>query len=191
MSFPEPGKHIQFDGRLLHGVPPASCAPLTRALDVAPSPAAAQLAAGGGARVTLLVNIWAGHVPTAVRPLPEALASALRALEAASGVGVSALPTELGAEPVAVPSVPGGGDAAAAGAEARLRFHGTGLGLRMWVPGAVRALPTCSVAYDVAGVAAGGGGAEGATDGPAPPRLFELAADGRPEADGDADGMAG
>ncbi len=53
-SQPVAGKHLAFDGRLLHGAPP----------ELAVRPAV------GGVRVTLLVNVWLGSVPASLAPLP-------------------------------------------------------------------------------------------------------------------------
>jgi hypothetical protein len=64
LSHPETGKHLSFDGRMLHGAPRE----LARAAALA-----------GGAkkkptRATFLVNVWLGHKPADVEPFPaEAL----------------------------------------------------------------------------------------------------------------------
>ena len=61
VSWPRLAKSIVFDGSELHGaVPPRGqgCAP-------------------GASRVTFLVNIWLGHRPFAVEPLPESLVRSL------------------------------------------------------------------------------------------------------------------
>ena len=57
VSQPVAGKHLAFDGRLLHLVAPE--------LTAAP--------AEPGNRCTFLVNIWLHHKPRGLRPLPEAL----------------------------------------------------------------------------------------------------------------------
>jgi hypothetical protein len=55
ISYPKVGKHISFDGRLLHGVP------------VEFLPAEAQASSsnenGGAGRVSFLVNVWLNHIP--------------------------------------------------------------------------------------------------------------------------------
>ena len=53
LSHPETGKHLSFDGRMLHGAPRE----LARE--------------GSGLRVTFLVNVWLGHKPADVEPFPE------------------------------------------------------------------------------------------------------------------------
>ncbi|KAL1526231.1 hypothetical protein AB1Y20_014954 [Prymnesium parvum] len=60
ISWPSVGKLLAFDGRLLHGTLPLA-------------PAARE----GLARVTLLVNIWLGHRPRAIEPLPASLAASM------------------------------------------------------------------------------------------------------------------
>ena len=62
VSYPAVGKHLAFDGRLLH------CAPqqLARSAD-----------ASGGIRITLLVNVWRRHHPWGLRRLPKRLAERL------------------------------------------------------------------------------------------------------------------
>ena len=74
-SFPIAGKHLAFDGRLLHGTQhegaqwsTARTAAYVDALDLLSTPR----------RVTLLVNVWTAHRPTAVRPLAAETAHALR-----------------------------------------------------------------------------------------------------------------
>jgi hypothetical protein len=55
VSYPKPGKHLAFDGGLLHGCP-------------------AELAAERdfGVRRTLMVNVWKGHRPIGIKTLPIA-----------------------------------------------------------------------------------------------------------------------
>ena len=62
VSFPVVGKHIAFNGRLLHGCP-SSCAP---------RPAAASGHDGDTKRVSLLVNVWLNHKPIGVEELCSA-----------------------------------------------------------------------------------------------------------------------
>ena len=55
LSYPEAGKHVVFDGRLLHGAPRE----LARAV---PS---------GYLRVSFLVNVWLGYKPRGIEPFPD------------------------------------------------------------------------------------------------------------------------
>ena len=84
VSYPVIGKHIAFNGRLLHGCP--SCA--------APPPAAGQ---PGGPRISLLVNVWLNHVPVGLAELheheAELTAQAADAVAALSGATLWAAPT--------------------------------------------------------------------------------------------------
>lgn len=57
LSHPRIGKHIVFDGQLLHGTVPQP--------------------AEKGERVTFLVNVWLNHKPSNCRPLPEEMAAHL------------------------------------------------------------------------------------------------------------------
>lgn len=61
LCWPSVGRHLVFDGRLLHGV-------------------AAADSHTNDTRYTFLVNIWIGHQPTGVRPFPEAKLSQLSPL---------------------------------------------------------------------------------------------------------------
>lgn len=58
-SFPREGKHLLFDGRLLHGCPSALAEPTERPVDSEPP-----------LRVSLLVNLWLAHRPFLCEPLP-------------------------------------------------------------------------------------------------------------------------
>ena len=62
-SFPVRGKHLAFDGRLLHGAPYEG-------------PPIAE-GTGEGARVTVLVNLWLDHHPYGVESLEEEIVEAL------------------------------------------------------------------------------------------------------------------
>ena len=66
--WPRPGRHLAFDGRMLHG---------------APQGLAATGGGGGGGgnapRVTLLVNVWLNHVPWAADPLHDEARRQMRA----------------------------------------------------------------------------------------------------------------
>ena len=74
VSHPRPGKHITFDGRLLHGVPPT---PELREAGAAASPATP--------RITFLVNVWINHHPRAVHPLADAAVKKLNTRWVADG----------------------------------------------------------------------------------------------------------
>lgn len=67
-SYPEVGKHVAFDGRLLHGALREMAEPDGDAAD----------GARASSRVTFLVNVWLNHRPKGVRPLPDGLISSLR-----------------------------------------------------------------------------------------------------------------
>ena len=66
-SWPRRGKHVAFDGRLLHGVFP----------ELTPGEAHRGDPLACGSRVTFLVNIWLNHRPRDVRRLPDDVARAL------------------------------------------------------------------------------------------------------------------
>ena len=63
LCYPRKGKHVAFDGQLLHGVP----------VEYHTGPP--------GLRVTFLVNIWLGHTPVGLELLPEQLLSELSTTE--------------------------------------------------------------------------------------------------------------
>eukprot|EP01052_Picozoa_sp_SAG31_P028065 SAG31_NODE_2676_length_5264_cov_576.907278_5_plen_108_part_00 len=71
MSYPVPGKHVAFNGRLLHGCP----AELQSKTD--------------GRRLTVLVNVWVNHIPVGLQPLNAAIA------DAEIGNPMGQLPTKL------------------------------------------------------------------------------------------------
>lgn len=62
ISRPAPGKHISFDGRLLHGAPADA--------DVWKLAAPAAVGTAKASRVTFLVNVWLNHVPSSAEPFP-------------------------------------------------------------------------------------------------------------------------
>jgi len=69
------GKHLVFDGRLLHGAVPTDT---EHAHDVRP----------GSVRLSFLVNVWLHHKPRGVKPLPATLLPQLsKALLTGSGAG--------------------------------------------------------------------------------------------------------
>ena len=98
ISWPRLAKHIVFDGSLLHGaVPPAG-----------------RGAQPGERRVTFLVNVWLGHRPFAVEPLPASLAASMRSAWASPPHGAFA--ADLAPPPrLRVAAERGDGAAAAAG----------------------------------------------------------------------------
>ena len=72
--WPEPGRHLAFDGRLLHGVPTSD--QLVNASESPQSNASAKREPPRK-RVTLLVNCWLNHVPGGADPLPTSIAKKL------------------------------------------------------------------------------------------------------------------
>lgn len=84
LSHPRMGKHIAFDGRLLHGAPgeylPSTSMANTSGQDDEYEPKAKKLKladdntiAMNGKRITLLVNIWLNHCPLESEPLDDEL----------------------------------------------------------------------------------------------------------------------
>eukprot|EP00051_Salpingoeca_urceolata_P020156 m.300401 g.300401 ORF g.300401 m.300401 type:complete len:860 (-) comp19555_c3_seq4:232-2811(-) len=87
LCYPSAGTHLVFDGRFLHGAPGCLARSPVAAMTVVPrmqQPAAASSAAADQdslgfstsvhyTRITFLVNVWVGHRPTALAPLPEEL----------------------------------------------------------------------------------------------------------------------
>ena len=76
-SYPVLGKHIAFNGRLLHGCPSSCALPRSRTakqsggkLDIKTTTASGD----GRQRVSLLVNIWLNHKPLGVEPISAAAA---------------------------------------------------------------------------------------------------------------------
>ena len=65
LSYPAAGKHLVFDGRLLHGCP----AQLSRAPEA--------VAGAAWERLSVLVNVWIGHRPLAAASMSDALAAEL------------------------------------------------------------------------------------------------------------------
>lgn len=80
ITLPEIGKHVAFDGKLLHGAP-AELLPfaITNLQSKASSASSSSSAAatGNNYRITFLVNVWVGHRPSAVQQLPSELVSRL------------------------------------------------------------------------------------------------------------------
>ena len=97
LSYPRQGKHLAFDGRMLHGAPAELSAPPPR-VDVAPG--------GERLRVSILVNLWP-HRPLSRGALPQALAATLAAREHPSGGAQPwALPSLLSIGPTVAPALP-------------------------------------------------------------------------------------
>ena len=98
LSLPVPGKHICFDGRLLHAAP-------AQLREIFGTCASAEVQCLGKSRrrkpsrTTLLVNIWQGHQPKDPRPLALAMATKLAPAVNTSpfslGSGDPAAPLEL------------------------------------------------------------------------------------------------
>ena len=74
LSFPLYGKHLAFDGKLLHGAVPVGDA-----------------FSGDEPRITLLVNIWLGHQPTHIQPMIAGLAERLTLLPAGRSTAAKAV----------------------------------------------------------------------------------------------------
>ena len=90
-SFPVAGKHLSFDGRLLHGAVYDGPEVEQSAVDGRTSPKS--VAEADRQRMTVLVNLWVGVQPTGIPRLPDELLEALR--EAApldAGAGALTLP---------------------------------------------------------------------------------------------------
>ena len=111
VSHPREGKHLAFDGRLLHG----AIDELTH-----PPPARAEEAKGAShdedaayTRVTLMVNVWVDHRPSRATRLPEEAAALLSNIEGLTCFE-TATPVPLEVAPPVAPPVDG--DEASAGA---------------------------------------------------------------------------
>lgn len=63
LSTPLPGKHIKFDGRLLHAAPS----------NLIPQHTSRGVVTGKSTRITFLVNIWLNHIPCQAISFPEDL----------------------------------------------------------------------------------------------------------------------
>lgn len=71
LSLPKSGKHIVFDGRLLHGAP-GQLSYLNKS-----SESVSTVSNLSNIRITLLVNIWMNYQPVGVNPLSEGLLNSL------------------------------------------------------------------------------------------------------------------
>ena len=82
-SNPCVGKHIAFNGKLLHGAPDTGEGSEPQEHEVASShPAVAPSSGQGRKRVTFLANIWVNHHPARVQPLPSDIMGQLQLVEA-------------------------------------------------------------------------------------------------------------
>ena len=77
VSYPSIGKHVAFDGRLLHGAPshPLLRRPLFQTGDAAFQRGDASNEQS--IRITFLVNVWVGHKPVGVAELPAPIRAAI------------------------------------------------------------------------------------------------------------------
>ena len=89
LSYPRTGKHLSFDGRLLHAAPHA-LAPDT----------------GPCTRITLLVNLWLRHRPHAVERLPATLAQRIFGATATIGVRLAEVGACFGGVVAEAPRLP-------------------------------------------------------------------------------------
>lgn len=74
VSLPRVGKHVAFDGRLLHGAPKE----LSDFCKVNTKSCRSDEVQANSSRVTFLVNIWIGHYPSLVQPLPQSVCDAMK-----------------------------------------------------------------------------------------------------------------
>ena len=81
VSFPQLGKHISFQGDLLHGAPvqwlEGDQEDQEEEKPSKPSKMAASKGAGQQQRVTFLLNVWSDHRPAEVLPLPDEVLAAM------------------------------------------------------------------------------------------------------------------
>ena len=80
LSHPKIGKHIAFDGRLLHGAP-ATFFPATTATVPGTQPPSKRAKPACSQRITLLVNVWVNHCPLDAEPLDDEICSQLSPLQ--------------------------------------------------------------------------------------------------------------
>jgi hypothetical protein len=85
LSLPTPGKHIAFDGRLLHGAPSALATRLGRR-------GGGGGTAGAATRVTFLANVWLNHRPIGADPFPSEFLQRLAPPPDAAAGGAAAAP---------------------------------------------------------------------------------------------------
>jgi hypothetical protein len=84
LSYPRVGKHINFDGRLLHGAPSV---PLFSPPPGQTHPSATDGSRQFNKRITFLVNVWLNHHPAGVQRLPADIATNLKGMDGRLGVG--------------------------------------------------------------------------------------------------------
>lgn len=78
LSHPFIGKHMAFDGRLLHGAPSTFFPPREKARKVATGEDVVNKKTKvDGRRITLLVNVWLNHCPLDAEPLEEEIITQL------------------------------------------------------------------------------------------------------------------
>ena len=94
-STSRPGKHLAFDGRLLHGAPHTLTPATTPAVSVDEP----------HVRATFMVNIWMGHRPRGLERLPAALAAQLQSAAAVEELGEAAMRVGEATEGVAIEQV--------------------------------------------------------------------------------------
>ena len=82
---PRVGRHLSFDGRMLHGAPSSVLEPPATAKLATAKPATAEPAVP--LRVTFLVNLWLNHAPGGAAPLPAAVRAKLRPAAPATSNG--------------------------------------------------------------------------------------------------------
>ena len=93
LSWPVAGKHLAFDGRLLHGTVHELAADGRARRDESENAGRPQdVLCEPYVRVTLLVNLWAGHRPREARRLPSDLAAQLSSRSAVTRAVPSFLP---------------------------------------------------------------------------------------------------
>ena len=118
VSHPREGKHLAFDGRLLHGaIDELTHPPPARAEEEAEG-AASQEEDAAYTRVTLMVNVWVDHRPSRAMRLPEDAAALLSNIEGVTSFE-TATPVPLEAAPPSTPpsAPPVGSDEAEVGAK--------------------------------------------------------------------------
>ena len=130
LCYPKVGRHLSFDGRLLHAAPTELAAPETQTAGTGEGTGGG---AGGGRgaaagegeeRVTFLVNVWLQHRPNGIRPFPEPMARQLSDAPVAGSLGEvlglrikpGAAPGRSVGEPLPLPLFPAVAEGAPAGA---------------------------------------------------------------------------
>jgi hypothetical protein len=93
VSYPRAGKHVTFDGHLLHGAPASLCPKTSSDSDESDGSESTDEGSvpDSEARITFLVNIWLDHLPTQAEPLPDTL---IPSLSKSSSIQMAFVPTE-------------------------------------------------------------------------------------------------